>query len=128
MGSPLQWPVSALSVSRRLCCVMPFPRGVGCAVRAGATEGEVGLPVVPVVPEVQRREVGQAADGALGLVVVIDVDPQRGPAVAGVAVVKREGFRIVDNAGDGAAGLALSCGVAGGVGRGLPAGENPPAG
>src|SRR3954454_6111858 len=124
MGSPLQWPVSASVCPGACAASCRSPVGVGCAVRAGATEGEVGLPVVPVVPEVQRREVGQAADGALGLVVVIDVDPQRGPAVAGVAVVEREGFRIVDNAGDGAAGLALSCGVAGVVGEDLLAGED----
>src|SRR4051794_21292705 len=70
--------------------------------RSGAwpAKGEVALPVVSVVPDVQRAAVGDGADGAVGLAVVGDVHPQRVAAVAGVTVVQAEGLLVVGEGGD----------------------------
>src|SRR4051812_16401371 len=92
---------------------------------AGALLDEVGLTAAAVVPNVQRREAGEGADGAVGPVVVGNLDPEGGPAVAGVAVVELDGLRVVGDGGHDAAGKVLACGVAGVVGEDLLAGEDP---
>jgi hypothetical protein len=86
-------------------------------------EVEVALLAVAVVPDVQRGAAGEAADGALGLV-VDDVNPQGAAPVAGVAVVKVEGL-LVGERRDDAAGQALLPGVARVVVEDLLAGEDP---
>jgi hypothetical protein len=78
---------------------------LGIGVAAGwllpgsSTHVEVVLAAVAVVAEVEDLMVGQAADGAIGVGPVGDVDPQRRAALAGITKVQLDGGWVV---GDGA--------------------------
>src|SRR4051812_11328540 len=93
---------------------------------AGRTvEVEVALFAMAVVPDVQRGAAGETADGAGGLVVVDDVDPERGAAVTGVAVVEIDGFLVIGEGCDDTASQALLRGIALVVVEHLLPGERP---
>src|SRR3954469_15342699 len=104
----------------------PGPCGSGPG--RGPVEEEVALAPLAVVPDVECRERSEAADRTIGVVVVGHVDPQRGPAVAGVAVVEVEGLRVVGEGRDDAAGHALLLHVPGVVVEGLLPGAGRPGG
>src|SRR3954468_15879264 len=95
------------------------------SARRGPVEEEVALAPLAVVPDVECRERSETADRTIGVVVVGHVDPQRGPAVAGVAVVEVEGLRVVGEGRDDAAGHALLLHVPGVVVEDLLTGEGP---
>src|SRR3954453_12269754 len=98
---------------------------VGSGSAGGALEVEVALSAVAVVPDVPRGAVGKAADRAVGLLVVGDVDPEGEAPVAGVAVVERDRVRVVGEGCDDAAGKTRLRRVARVVVEDLLAGEDP---
>jgi hypothetical protein len=85
---------------------------VGMGLAGGALDVEVALSSVAVVADVQRFAAGKAADRALGLVVVGDVDPEGEAPDASVAVVELDRFRVVGERCDDAVGKARLRGVA----------------